>query len=441
MGAQERVEVGPLGDRAAGKDREDAEAGEPAQHVGQELEARRVGQVDVVEQQHERPVADRVLDRVDRRLQQARAHVLGRRAAARRRGGAAEPARQRRCDDREILGPGGVGGGRGEVLGQVAQQLRPERVGRRAAELQRRAGGRARAGGAGALDELARQARLADPRLAAHDRHPGAQLQQRVELGVAPDDRRRTRRAAGGCGGCAAHPCCGRTRLGRRREPELRSQALGEPVVHRERRRAVAVVGQALHEVARRRLVERIELQAPAGVRDGELGRGRTQRQPCKERAQPRGLAVALLQHPVLIEVGEQRTAVQGRRRLELVTVDEGVELLQVGRAVQGDPLASGDERVGAAVAQRPAQRPGGAAQRRAGARVQHVGPESRGESAARMLAGMQREPREQLPRPAARGLLDAAAVDVRLQRAEQPDPEHAAILRRCTVHAPLTVG
>ena len=62
--------------------------------VGEELEARRVGQVGVVEQQDERPVGARVLDGVHRRLEQPRACVLGRGRGAVRDERAAEPPRQ-----------------------------------------------------------------------------------------------------------------------------------------------------------------------------------------------------------------------------------------------------------------------------------------------------------------------------------------------------------
>ena len=211
--------------------------------------------------------------------------------------------------------------------------------------------------------------------------------------------------------------------------------------MHGERRRAIAVGGEPLHEIARRRLVQRVELQASRRVRDRQLrGRGLLGARRARIALSRDRLAVALLQHPVLVEVGEQRAAVQRRGRLQGTAVDEGVELLEVGAqcsATRSRPATSASAPSGA---ERPAQRPRRAAQRGPGARVQHVGPEARGEGTAWVLAGMQREPGEQLPRAAARGLLDGAAVDVRLQRAEQPHPEHAAILRRCSVDPPLTV-
>ena len=94
VGAQQRVEVGPLRRRTAGEDREDPETRESPQDVREELEARRVGQVGVVEQQDERPVGARVLDGVHRRLEQPRSCVLGRGRGAVSDERAAEPPRQ-----------------------------------------------------------------------------------------------------------------------------------------------------------------------------------------------------------------------------------------------------------------------------------------------------------------------------------------------------------
>ena len=75
--------------------------------------------------------------------------------------------------------------------------------------------------------------------------------------------------------GALRTPRGGGARLRRRREPQLRPQTLGQPVVHGQRRRAVAVGGVVLHEVAGRRLVERIELEPPPRVPDRERRRGR----------------------------------------------------------------------------------------------------------------------------------------------------------------------
>ena len=119
-------------------------------------------------------------------------------------------------------------------------------------------------------------------------------------------------------------------------------------------------------------------------------------------------MLVARLQHPVVVEVGEQRPAVQRDRGLEPPGGDVRVELGEVGLAAQRDAVAAGDQRV--VVAERPPQLPQRAAQRGARARVEHVGPEARGDRAARVLARMQREPRQQRPRATARRAAATAA-------------------------------
>ena len=210
--------------------------------------------------------------------------------------------------------------------------------------------------------------------------------------------------------------------------------------MHGQRRRAVAVGGVVLHEVAGRRLVERIELEPPPCVPDRERRRGRLPREPREDGAQPGRLAIALLEHPVLVEIGEERPAVQRGGGLEGVALQELVELLEIGRAPQAHAVPAGHEEVRTLGTECAAQRPGGAAERGARARVEHVGPEARGQRAAGVLPGVQREPGQQLPCAAARGLLDGAACDVGLQRAKEPHPEHVAILRRGALHGGLTV-
>ena len=57
-------------------------------------------------------------------------------------------------------------------------------------------------------------------------------------------------------------------------------------------------------------------------------------------RAEPLGVLVARLQHPVVVEAGERRPAVQHDRSLEPSGGDVRVELGQVGVAAQRDPVA-----------------------------------------------------------------------------------------------------
>jgi len=195
-GVGQRVDrVAPRG-HAAREHEQQRQRLDPPREVGDQLERRRVGEVDVVEQQHERPVGGGVLGQLDRRLEQARAGEVGRHLG-RRDPRAAEPQRQRRRQPRELLRPSGFCGRRVELTRQPGQQLHPRPERRPAAAVGGGAAGGARPVRAGAGDELEREPRLADPRLAADHRdaagsglHGRPEISERREILVAPDERR-----------------------------------------------------------------------------------------------------------------------------------------------------------------------------------------------------------------------------------------------------------
>ena len=143
------------------------------------------------------------------------------------------------------------------------------------------------------------------------------------------------------------------------------------------------------------------------------------------ERAQPRGQAlavrVALGQHPVLLEAGQQLAVAQRERLLGPARREQRLDLARVDPfGVERDRVAVGNE----AAARRP-ERAAELVERRAQAgpraRVEDVGPEPRGDRGARVAAGMQREEAEQLAGAAARRRVERGPVGL-----EGETPEHA---------------
>src|SRR5581483_4678485 len=110
--------------------------------VGGEVEARGVGEVDVLEEEGERPVRCRPADRADGGLEEAGALELGRDGD--RRGRVVGGELRREAGD--LARPRRGLRGRRQLAGEVAEELRPQAERGRAAEVER-AGGR----GAGAL--------------------------------------------------------------------------------------------------------------------------------------------------------------------------------------------------------------------------------------------------------------------------------------------------
>ena len=119
---------------------------------------------------------------------------------------------------------------------------------------------------------------------------------------------------------------------------------------------------------------------------------------------------------------GLERGAVAGRQQaLGLLGVDPA---RQVGG--QAGAGAIGHQVVAAARGlQRPADAPEGAAQRGAGARVEHVRPEDPRQPRARLHAGPHEQVRQQGPRLDAGHVRDGPAVDLDGEPAEQSGAEH----------------
>ena len=140
-------------------------------------------------------------------------------------------------------------------------------------------------------------------------------------------------------------------------------------------------------------------------------------------------MRVARLEHPLVVEPGEQRALAERERLLAATLGAEPFRLEHVHPGAVGEPdaVAGRHERVGA---ERSPERPERAAQARAGALVEHVGPEARRDCCPRVATRVEREPAQQGARPPGRKL-PSDAVDLDGDLSHEPDPHHRQSLQR----------
>ena len=132
-------------------------------------------------------------------------------------------------------------------------------------------------------------------------------------------------------------------------------------------------------------------------------------------------MLVAGVQHPVLVEVGEQRaadsaTACSARPAAQWASNGE------VGLAAQREAVAPGHERLAAPSARRSSH---SALRSEARALASSTSGQKRAATAARVLAGMQREPGRAGPGAAAGRRDDGGAVGLGLQLPEEAHAQH----------------
>ena len=173
-------------------------------------------------------------------------------------------------------------------------------------------------------------------------------------------------------------------------------------------------------------LPHRLERDLAPGVGERCLGLG-VLGQPLEQVDEAVAVGVARPQRPLVLEAGQQRRVAELRRPGELALGDEGIELAGVDQdvAVELDVVARRHDVGAARLAEVAAQGPDRAAQARAGAGVEHVGPEARGELAAGLRPGVQREPGEEAPGPASGRGRQRFPVDLHRHRPEQANSEH----------------
>ena len=395
-----------------------------AQHEAEQEERRPVGPVQVVEHQHERAVLGQAREHVvDGGEQPVTCARIVRGRAARLAEEAVELARAR------------AGERPGRLRADVAQHLgegleRRQRVLRAAAEQDGRAAVQRLPG------EAQREARLADARLARQEHEAAGPVGGDARPGAR--EPRPLRAAAHE--GILARTC----EDGRRRDV-------------RRRRRAArgAEPGQALLGAHEQR-VQRGGGPRPAGGLGQVAGRLGRRRQPVERLGAALGVGAPELVHPLVVHVGQQ-DAVAGRvRPVDEAGGEQVGALAQVdARAVERDALARGHQ-AGGLGAERAAQLRQGRAQARAGALVEHLGPEPRRERAAgvrsrvggeigEQRAGAAGPRRRELPaaglEPQAPGEADAEHRRPPYPRpgrpAAGPDPHHGAV----TPAAPRAAG
>ena len=237
-------------------------------------------------------------------------------------------------------------------------------------------------------------------------------------------------------GGPGPQPLGQRSRLGRGRDAELGGQHVAAAAVGRHGLGPLAGGGQAADQGAVAGLAQAVVAQPAPGPLDrggqvtvglGELG------QAVERGDQAVAPGVLGLDRPLVGDLrqegprgelhrGLERGAVAGRQQaLGLLGVDPA---RQVGG--QAGAGAIGHQVVAAARGlQRPADAPEGAAQRGAGARVEHVRPEDPRQPRARLHAGAHEQVRQQGPGLDAGHVRDGPAVDLDGEPAEQSGAEH----------------
>ena len=294
--------------------------------------------------------------------------------------------------------------------------------------------------------QLGEQARLAGAGLTLDGRHgrgtgasraPGGQ-QPRKRLGAADQRGVRTVREGGWQGQVErGRPVLGSqpgrelAGIGRRRHAEFAAQRPGERLVRGNRGGGVAPGGEPPHQDAGGVLGERVELEPAARVRHrgvvvpARLGllaeRG-------EQAANPIAVIVPRLEHPVVVEVGEQRSVaaqLDGLRPAALPR--EPVDLTHVdpeAGTVEAHALAIGGEVV-ARLAELAPQGRERRAQARARAAVEHVGPEHRGHARARVPSRVESEPSEQGARPSTRDRVQRPALDLDAKLTLETDAQH----------------
>ena len=223
-----------------------------------------------------------------------------------------------------------------------------------------------------------------------------------------------------------------RASLGRRRHAVLAPQARTERFVGRDARRGVARAPQPLDERTRRLLGRGLEIEPATREASGGLRVARLLR-PCAEDVQDRSHTVAvnraLLEHPVVVQIGQEVAAGELQRCLQATFCAQPLGLPDIDPdlrpVLDAHPIAAGVDDGGGLVAGLPAQRRQRRPQAGPGAALEHVGPEHRRDPRARVQAGVVRQPRQERPRPLARDGVERTLVHVEPELADESHPQH----------------
>jgi hypothetical protein len=403
-----------------------------------------VGPVHVVEHEQGGPVGGHVVEQRAYQLERevaltGTAHRNRRRAARRQQTGQRPVVR-----GQPVIGVGGR-----QPVEQALQRLDP-RMERHERVLVTAAEQHGAALSVHAPRKLRGERRLADPRLAADERHtPFARHGGRPRLlesrqrgpaalgwlggGQGGRQRRGGRRGDGrrrGSQPAAADILDERARRDRRGDAQLGAQALAHREGGGERGRAITVEREQTDQLAMRRLGQRLDIDAAARPcnRGGDVAGGLCAGgQGAEHGGELGGELVAGPQRPVGVEAVEQLPVPHLRGGLEVSLGDATAEVPKVDadRGGQADLPAGDLQRVAAFRSQRPPELVQRVAQRLARALFGHVGSQAPGERGAGVRPGRQRQPGQQLTGPGVGGQLDRPAVHFGHEASENAQFEH----------------
>ena len=418
----EGVQGRPARVGAPGEEDQDGPVGQPPTHVAQEVEARDVGGVGVVDDEQHRRAAGPA-DQRHHRLEEPDPFEVGGSTQG-RTGDRAELALDARSQRPEDLWPPAPAGGASTASARVPP-ARPTGPAGQCPEVEAGARGHQTALGAHPRHQLLRQPRLADPgsplTTATDIPSPRSrpELAEVVQLTLATHHRGRRGARSGRARRPAAERVGEASGLWRHLEVELGAQPAFERDERLDRTRPVAGLVQPGHQPSDRHLVVGVGDALPPRPPDRLVEVPAVQRRPgqrLEHRQAAQAPPLTLLDDPLVVEAGHQ-LAVPGHRLVELALLDQGVhpcgvELdLRAGTHAHDVPVE--DEGEIGFVTQRLAQRPQCAPQAGPRAAVEDVGPEHRRHDRARMNARVQQQPRQQGPgAPTGRGL-DRGAVDL----------------------------
>ena len=183
----------------------------------------------------------------------------------------------------------------------------------------------------------------------------------------------------------------------------------------------------AAHQVARRLLVERVERQPAARPADRRGGVGAAAASRASADGEPLGVLVAGLEHPVVVEVGEQRAAVQRDRGLEPpggTCASNSARSVSQRRPMRSRPATSASS---APSARRSAQ---AALRSEARALESRTSGQKRAATAPRGCSpGCSASQPSRLQARRLAGATTATAVDLGLQLPEEPHMQHRPTL------------
>ena len=197
--------------------------------------------------------------------------------------------------------------------------------------------------------------------------------------------------------------------------------AAASPARASRRIRARGASSEAGSRSSRRRACWTAALASP-----GPLGRVAERRE---EVTDPVAVRLALLEHPVVVEVGQEVAVGERQGLVRPAFGDETPDLPNVnpdvGAVLDADAVAAGDDVAGGVRPHAPSQRRQGGPEAGPRAGLEHVGPEDRRDTRAWVQPGVVGQPRQQRPCPAAGGGVEPLPVELEAELADEAYAQH----------------